>query len=330
MYPVFGTMSRLLGAETIALPVHPSTNFMPDPRRYVTPEQESRLRVLFINYPHNPTGQVATREYLQGLVDFARERGLIIVSDMAYGEIFYGTGASPAPTNDGGQRPPVPNEKPPSMLELDGALDCAIEMHSFSKSFNMTGWRVGFAVGNAALIEGLLRVKSNVDSGCFNAIQLAMARVLDDPQCDSFLAENRAHYKARMEKVAGALEEMGLKVHRPGGAIFIWCEVPVRASGRPGAIAGQPSSKAQPSTERNDNPGGSDNLTGEGAGSTEQSALPDSIAWCSKLLDETGLVVSPGAGYGHYGEGFFRVSLSTPDADIDKALDKLRSFVRKG
>jgi LL-diaminopimelate aminotransferase len=266
MYPVFGTMSKLVGADTIAMPVHPSTNFMPNPADYVTAEQADRLRVLFINYPHNPTGQVASRAYLQGLVEFAQAHGCIIVSDMAYGEIYYDEA-----------------NKPASILELPGALDCAIEMHSFSKSFNMTGWRVGFAVGNPQLIAGLVQVKSNVDSGCFNAIQLAMARVLDDPRCDGFLAENRAHYKARMEKVADAVESMGIKVHRPGGAIFIWCEVP-----------------------------GGDS----------------SIEWCSKLLDETGLVVSPGAGYGEYGEGFFRVSLSTPDAQIDKALDKLREFVQ--
>ena len=265
MYPVFGTMSRLLGAETVSLPVHPSTDFMPDPRRYLTPEQETRLRVLFINYPHNPTGQIATGEYLQGLVNYARERGCVIVSDMAYGEIFFD-----------------PARKPASILAMDGALDCAIEMHSFSKSFNMTGWRVGFAVGNAQLIGGLVQVKSNVDSGCFNAIQLAMARVLDDPRCDPFLDENRAHYKQRMEKVVSALEGMGINVYRPGASIFVWCEVP---DGSP------------------------------------------SIAWCSRLLDETGLVVSPGAGYGEFGEGFFRISLSTPDEDIDKALGKLREFV---
>ncbi|MDQ3022797.1 MAG: aminotransferase class I/II-fold pyridoxal phosphate-dependent enzyme [bacterium] len=265
MYPVFGTMSRLHGAETVSLPVHPSTHFMPDPRQYLSAEQEAKLRVLFINYPHNPTGQIATREYLQGLVDYARERGVVIVSDMAYGEIFFDAA-----------------RKPDSILALDGALDCAIEMHSFSKSFNMTGWRVGFAVGNAQLIGGLLQVKSNIDSGCFNAIQLAMARVLDDPRCDPFLNENRAHYKLRMEKVVDALEGMGIKVHRPGASIFVWCEVP----------GGQPS-----------------------------------IEWCSRLLDETGLVVSPGAAYGAYGEGFFRVSLSTPDEDIDTALNKLREFV---
>jgi LL-diaminopimelate aminotransferase len=280
MYPVFGTMSRLHGAETVSLPVHPSTNFMPDPRQYLTTEQQARLRVLFINYPHNPTGQIATREYLQGLVDFARERNCVIVSDMAYGEIFFGGAGGPARESSAGTA--ARHTKPDSILAMDGALDCAIEMHSFSKSFNMTGWRVGFAVGNAQLIGGLVQVKSNVDSGCFNAIQLAMARVLDDARCDPFLAENRAHYKQRMEKVVSALEAMGIKTHPPAASIFVWCETP----------GGAPS-----------------------------------IEWCSRLLDETGLVVSPGAGYGQYGEGFFRISLSTPDEDIDMALDKLKAFL---
>lgn len=293
MYPVFGTMSRLHGAETVSLPVHPSTDFMPDPREYLTEEQHEKLRVLFINYPHNPTGQIATRDYLQRLVDYAHEFNAVIVSDMAYGEIFFDD-----------------SKKPDSILAMDGALDCAIEMHSFSKSFNMTGWRVGFAVGNAQLIGGLTQVKSNVDSGCFNAIQLAMARVLDDPRTGPFLAENRAHYKARMEKVVGALEGMGIRVYRPGASIFVWCEVPqtdlegAGLSARPGGAGDSPAGGAQ--------------------------GRPPSIAWCSRLLDETGLVVSPGAAYGQYGEGFFRVSLSTPDADIDKALDKLRGFVKSG
>jgi len=281
MYPVFGTMARLLGAETVALPVHPSTNYLPDPREHLTPEQAARARVLFINYPHNPTGQLAPKRYLQGLVDYALEHGLSIVSDMAYGEIYYG------------------DEHPASVLSCDGALDCAIEMHSFSKSFNMTGWRVGFALGNAELIGALHQVKSNVDSGCFDAIQLAMARALDDARCDPFLDENRLHYKARQQRVCAALDEMGIKHAPPGGAIFLWCEIPnVGAGPRP----------AQ---------------TGQGM------ALPlqDSFAFCAALLDQTGLVASPGAGYGQWGEGFFRLSLSTPDEDIERALGKLRAFV---
>jgi LL-diaminopimelate aminotransferase len=221
----------------------------------------------------------------------------VIVSDMAYGEIFFD-----------------PQRKPESILAMDGALDCAIEMHSFSKSFNMTGWRVGFAIGNEQLIGGLLQVKSNIDSGCFNAIQLAMARVLDDPRCGPFLDENRAHYGQRMDKVVQALEGMGIKVYRPGASIFVWCEVPGDGVSR---------AQADPLV-----PGAIDVSPADPGAQTSLSSRPDSLAWCSRLLDETGLVVSPGAAYGQYGEGFFRISLSTPDEDIDKALDKLRQFVR--
>jgi LL-diaminopimelate aminotransferase len=200
-------------------------------------------------------------------VNFARDNSLILVSDAAYTEVYY---------ND--------ELRPASLLEFEGALDCTIEFHSFSKSFNMTGWRCGFAVGNQELISALYTVKSNIDSGCFNAIQLAMARALDDERCDAFLAENRAHYLQRLDRICGALTEMGVTYYRPGASIFIWCDLP--------------------EGER------------------------DSFDWCGRLLDTTGLVVSPGAAYGQYGEGFFRVSLSTPDAQIDQALEKLRGFVR--
>jgi LL-diaminopimelate aminotransferase len=267
MYPVFGTMARLAGGEMITMPVHPSTDFMPNPHAVVCEDRAHRARVMYVNYPHNPTGQVATREYLQSLVDFAREHGVILVSDAAYTEVYYGE-----------------ENRPHSLLEFPGAMDCVLEFHSFSKSFNMTGWRCGFAVGNPELAGALHTVKSNMDSGCFNAIQLAMARALDDERCDGFLAENRDHYHQRLNRVVDALEGMGVKVHRPGASIFVWCELP----------AGE----------------------------------LDSFDWCGRLLDTTGLVVSPGAAYGHYGEGFFRVSLSTPDEKIGMALDKLAGFVK--
>ena len=267
MYPVFGTMARLAGGEVVALPVHPSTNFMPDPRKEICEDRAKRARVMYVNYPHNPTGQVATREYLQSLVDFALEHNIILVSDAAYVEVYYGE-----------------ENRPHSLLEFPGAMDCVIEFHSFSKSFNMTGWRCGFAVGNPELAGALHTVKSNMDSGCFNAIQLAMARALDDPRCDPFLEENRGHYHQRLNRICDSLTGMNIKVHRPGASIFVWCDLP------------------------------------EG----ETSAFD----WCGRLLDTTGLVVSPGAAYGTYGEGFFRVSLSTPDELIGKALDKLASFLK--
>jgi len=268
MYPVFVTMAKLAGARPITVPVHPSTKFMPDLRQELNEHQIRCSRVMYVNYPHNPTGQVATREYLADLVSFAREHSIVLVSDLAYGEVYYGE-----------------ENKPSSLLEFEGALDCVIEFHSFSKSFNMTGWRCGFAVGAAPLIKGLMTVKSNVDSGCFNAIQLAMARVLDDERCQPFLESNRAHYLQRLDKICAALDDMNVTYYRPGASIFVWCDLP--------------------GEER------------------------DSFTWCGKLLDETGLVVSPGGAYGQYGEGFFRVSLSTPDDKIDMALEKLRIYVSK-
>ncbi len=128
---------------------------------------------------------------------------------LAYCEVYYGE-----------------ENRPASLLEFEGAMDCVIEFHSFSKSFNMTGWRCGFCVGAPALIKGLMTVKSNVDSGCFNAIQLAMARALDDERCDTFLAENRAHYEKRLNRICAALTDMGVTYYRPGASIFVWCDLP--------------------------------------------------------------------------------------------------------
>jgi LL-diaminopimelate aminotransferase len=277
LYPVFATVGQLFGAEALGLPVHPTTDFLPDPREHLTPEQLARVKVLYINYPHNPTGQTATLEYLQWLVDCAREFNWVIVSDAAYNELYY-------PERDGTVTPS------PSVLQCEGGLDCAVELHSFSKSYNMTGWRCGFAVGNPALIAGLHTMKSNVDSGVFNAIQLAMSRALDDVRCDPFLQENREHYGGRLARACHALDEMEIRYHRPGGSIFIWCELP-------------------------------DNAEKHADGS------PDSLAWCARLLDERGVIVSPGAGYGRWGEGFFRLSLSTPDDRLKLALERLAEFV---
>jgi len=201
------------------------------------------------------------------VIDCAHTYDLIVVSDLAYAEIYYGA------------------EPPASLLQLDGALDCVIEFHSFSKSFNMTGWRCGFAAGQPELIRGLTQIKTNIDSGVFNAIQLAMARVLTDPHCDEFLADNRLMYAKRLDRVLTVLDQLGLEFYRPGGAIYVWCRVP--------------------------------------------NGDRDSIAWASALLDATGLVIGPGRGYGVHGEGWFRLSLTTPDADIDRAMEMLAQFMRR-
>jgi LL-diaminopimelate aminotransferase len=267
-YPVFATIAKLFGATEITVPMLPDNQFQPDLSEELSEHQLRASRVMYINYPHNPTGRVARDKYLQDVVRFARDNNIILVSDIAYAEIFYGV-----------------DNRPSSVLEFEGALDCAIEFHSFSKTFNMTGWRCGFAVGNPELIRGLTTVKTNIDSGVFNAIQLAIARALEDPRCDDFLNENRAFYQARLDRICAALDDMGITYYRPGASIFIWCALP-----------------------------------GDGF---------DSIKWCSDLLQETGLIVGPGRAYGHYGEGFFRLSLTTADADIDEALERLAGFIKR-
>jgi len=260
-------MAKLAGAREFTIPLLPENSFMPEISEELSEHQKRCARLMYVNYPHNPTGKVARDKYLQSIVDFALENHVIVISDLAYGEIYYG-----------------PDNKPSSLLEFDGALSCVVELHSFSKTFNMTGWRCGFAVGDPGLIKGLTTIKSNVDSGVFNAIQLALARVLSDERCEPFLAANRERYQGRLDKVCAALDQIGLEYFRPGGAIYVWCRLP---AGR-----------------------------------------FDSIQWCSELLDATGLVVSPGAGYGHSGEGFFRLSLTTPDEVIDTALERLASFAQ--
>ena len=257
-YPVLPTMAKLAGAREFTIPLLPENSFMPEISEELSEHQKRCARLMYVNYPHNPTGKVARDKYLQSIISFALENHVIVISDL--------------------------DNKPSSLLEFDGALSCVVELHSFSKTFNMTGWRCGFAVGDPELIKGLTTIKSNVDSGVFNAIQLALARVLSDERCEPFLVANRALYQARLDKVCAALDQIGLRYFRPGGAIYVWCRLP---EGR-----------------------------------------FDSIEWCSELLDVTGLVVSPGAGYGHSGEGFFRLSLTTADEVIDTALERLASFVK--
>ncbi len=269
LYPVFGTVARMFGGTSATLPVYPENDFLPNMSDELKQDMISKAKVRYLNFPHNPTGRLAPREYLNDVVQFARENDIILVSDAAYVEIFYDEDNPPA-----------------SLLEFEGAIDCVIEFHSFSKSFNMTGWRCGFAVGNPLLIEGLGTVKSNVDSGTFNAIQLACSRILDDDRCDPFLIANRTHYRERRDRICRELDDIGIENFKPGGSIFVWCRLP----------------------------------NGE----------TDSFAWCSRLLNETGLVVGPGRAYGFYGEGYFRISLATPNADIDKGMAKLREFVAAG
>lgn len=204
-YPVYAMGTLLAGAESHYLPLLPGNRFLPD-LDSVPREVLERARILWINYPNNPTGAVAELDFFEHAVEFCRSNGLILAHDNAYSEITY----------DGFVAP--------SLFEAPGAMEVGIEFHSLSKTFNMTGWRVGFACGNAAVIKALGTIKTNIDSGIFNPIQFAGVEALEN--C-SAAAERMAHlYKERRDLLVNELASLGWEVAPPRGSIYLWLPVP--------------------------------------------------------------------------------------------------------
>ena len=204
-YPSYRMGTSLAGGETYALPLLAENDFLPD-LDAIPDEIASRARLLWLNYPNNPTGAVAPLEFFERAVAFARKHDLLICHDAPYTEISF----------DGYQAP--------SLLQVPGAKEVAVEFNSLSKSHNMAGWRVGMAVGNAQAISALLQVKSNIDSGIFRPIQDAAVAALNGDQ--SWLAERNAIYQMRRDMVLKALKEMGIQAHRPKAGLYIWAETP--------------------------------------------------------------------------------------------------------
>ena len=205
-YPVYTSGTLLAGATPHLMPLTAGNAFLPDLDdlgRDVT----DRANLLFCNYPNNPTGAVVEDDFFTRLAAFGVERGVPVVHDNAYSEI----------TFDG--------YVAPSFLAAPGARDAGIEMFSWSKAYNMTGWRVGAAVGNADMIAALLKLKTNVDSGQFDAIQLAAARILG-PEGDAHVEHMREVYGRRRDLVIEALAAAGLEVAPPRGTIYVWAPVP--------------------------------------------------------------------------------------------------------
>ena len=260
-YPVYTGGPVLAGAEVEVLPLVPALGFAPD-LDAIDPEALRRARLLFINYPNNPTGATAPDGLFERVVDLAREHEILVVHDNAYSETTY----------DG--------YVAPSFLETPGAREVGVEVFSLSKGYNMTGWRCAAILGNAAAIETYWRLKTNVDSGLFEAVQLAGAAALDGPQQP--VAEMNEIYRRRRDLVVGALGEIGVDVTPPKGTIYVWAPVP------------------------------------EGHTSTSFAEL---------VLEEAAVVVSPGSMYGPSGEGFFRISLTTPDERISEAVERLREHL---
>ena len=202
-YPVFGTHARWYGGEIHNLPLTEENNFLPD-LASIPADVLKRAKVLVLNYPNNPTGASATAEFFAAAVEFARKHKLVIISDAAYGALVF----------DG---------KPLSILSVPGAKDVAVELHSMSKAFNMTGWRLGFVCGNPLLVSAYANVKDNTDSGQFLAIQKACAATLQHPEITHKIATK---YSRRMDVLVGCLHKLGFNARKPRGSFFLYVRAP--------------------------------------------------------------------------------------------------------
>ncbi len=262
-YPVYGIGTLFAGGETYRMALLEENNYFPV-LEDIPEDVLKRAKLLFINYPNNPTGAVATQEFFEHAVEFARKYNLLICHDAAYTELAF----------DG--------FRPMSILEVDGAGDVAIEFNSLSKTFNMTGWRIGYAVGNARALETLSRFKTNVDSGFFQAIQYAGVEALTNSRRDSFIGELQKLYQERRDVVARGFIEMGWKVNPPKGSFYFWAPVP--------------------------------------EGYTSQSFV-------TKVLEETGVVLTPGRGFGEFGEGYFRIALTVSASRLEEAMSRLGTAI---
>jgi LL-diaminopimelate aminotransferase len=204
-YPVYPVATNFAGGKAHLMPLTKKTGFLPD-LKAIPAGVAKKAKLMFLNSPNNPTSAVMSRDYFREAVAFAQKHKIIICHDAAYSEVYY----------DG--------RRPASFLEVEGAKDVGIEFHSLSKTYNMTGWRIGFAVGNKQVLNGLLKIKSNLDSGCFQAIQEAgiAALNLDDSVTDVL----RKDYQERRDVLVPGLKQLGLEVDAPPAAFYVWVKVP--------------------------------------------------------------------------------------------------------
>jgi LL-diaminopimelate aminotransferase len=259
-YPVYTGGPLLSGGEAVVMPLVPELGFAPD-LDAIDADMLRRARLMFINYPNNPTGAVVPHGLFERVIELAAANEILVVHDNAYSETTY----------DG--------YVAPSFLQTPGAKDVGVEVFSLSKGYNMTGWRCAAIIGNADAISQYWRLKSNVDSGLFEAVQLAGAAALA-PEVDANVEAMNEVYRRRRDLVCEALAEAGVEVTPPKGTIYVWAPVP------------------------------------EGFASA--------AAYCEHVLEEAAVVISPGGAYGPSGEGFFRISLTTPDDRLVEAMQRIR------
>ncbi len=258
-YPVYGIGTLLAGGTSYTMPLTEENGFLPDLDK-IPQDIAEKAKLMFINYPNNPTGAVATMEFFDKVVAFAKKNNVIVCHDAAYTEVYYDE-----------------QDKPLSFLESEGALDVGIEFGSLSKPFNMTGWRIGYGVGRKDVIEALATIKSNIDSGVFQAIQEAAIEGLDD--AEALIRENQVVYKERRDVAIAAMRNLGWNIEKPRGSFYIWGKVPKGY---------------------------------------------DSTSFVEEILERTGVIITPGLGYGNFGEGYFRVSLTVEKDKIEEAFSRIK------
>ena len=256
-YPVYVNTIRFAGGEVALVPLSEENDWLPD-LSAIDPALAERAKMFIVNYPNNPIGATADLSFFERLVAWATKYNVFLMHDAAYIEVGY----------DGW--------RPPSLLSVPGGKEIGIEFHSLSKTFNMTGWRIGFAVGNPEAIKALATVKTQIDSGVFEPVQVAATLAYRDGE--AALADILAVYQRRRDRLVPALRKLGLHAMNPRGAFYIWTRVP--------------------------------------GGET-------SAGFARRLLENSGVVVMPGTGFGAGGEGWFRFSLTVADAEIEELLTLL-------
>jgi len=257
-YPVYHIGTAFNGGKNYFLPLKKQNQFLPD-LDSIPADVAKQAKLLWINYPNNPTAAVADKEFFKKVIDFANKNNVIVCHDAAYTEMGY----------DG--------YRSMSFLEVDGAKEVAIEFHSLSKTFNMTGWRIGMAVGNADLVGGLAQAKSNLDSGVFQAIQEAGIEALK--LGDSIVEPSRKIYQERRDILVNGLRAVGLECERPRATFYVWVAAPKGLS---------------------------------------------SADFTTKLLEEAGVVTTPGNGFGEAGEGYVRFTVCVDKARLKEVAERIR------
>lgn len=262
-YPAYRASIFMAEGEPYNVPITGETGFLPK-LADIPSSVAGRATAMFLNYPNNPTGATATAEFFADVVEFAKSYDIAVCHDNPYSEIVF------------------EGEEPLSFLSTPGAKEVGVELNSLSKPFNMTGWRIGMALGNAELIAGMAKVKGNTDSGIFNAIQYAGIAALT--ACRDNIKQMLPIYTARRERVLNTFKELGWSDYdTPRGTFYLWLPTPDGMS---------------------------------------------SVDFATLMFEEAAVVIAPGASYGEYGEGYFRLVLTVPDDRLDEALDRIKRALR--